>query len=363
MSRKITLALFVILFTIPALAQDSGARRAPTEISPVVRVINFQDANLENVTVVGSGVEYDLPAFIRTVPLPLTPGLVEITADTSTGQTIRTSFTAEPGDFYEAVVFSNNGIPTMRAYGYADLLGTDLDLANSSPWMRVNLFEDVRAIDVLYDGQEVVSELPYGEAAVALAPLEIFTLTVLDSDTGEVLTEFDQGYGEPHYISISIFAGNFYGENWFSRSYDQVYADPITYLRDISRYNIRDNFSIFLDLVERAGMTEEIRTLTDAQLFVPDDEALLALGDAIPRDDPAALRAFIRSYITEDENAVFLADGETNTAVSLAGPDIVVNNVDGDRYVNKAAMYYNYYVMSPFGMMQLAILDGAFPVR
>ncbi len=361
MSRKLTLTLFVILFTIPVFAQTGTQRRAPADIGIVARVINYQDGRLDNVSVVGTELDYDLSAFGWTTPFTLTPGQIEITGETTSGQTIRTSFTADPGDMYEIIVYTNQGIPTMRAYEYNDLLGAEIDLANQSPWMRVNLFDDVRAIDVFYDGREVVSELTYGEAGVALAPLDIFTLTVRDSDTGEMIVEYDGGYGEPHYVSVSIFDGSYSGENWYSDSYDHIYADPITYLRDISRYDIRDSFTIFLDLVERAGMTEEIRTMTDAQLFVPDDAALLALGDNIPRDDPAALREFIRGYITLDEDAVFVDDGESNTAQSLVGTDIVVSDVDGDRYVNKASMYFNYFVLSPFGTMQLAILDGTFP--
>jgi hypothetical protein len=361
MIRKLTFTLIVMLFTVPVFAQTGTQRRAPTDdIGIVVRVINYQDLRVDDITVAGTEIDYDLLAFGWTTPFIVSPGQVNLSGMTNTGQTLRVSFDAAPGDIYEVIIYDNQGRPAIRAFEYGDLLGSDVDLSTQSPWMRVNLFDDVRAIDVLYDGREVMSEITYGEAAVAEAPLEIFTTTILNSDTGEVIAEFDGGYGEPYYISVSIFDGTFADDNWFLDGYSHVYADPITYLRDISRYNIRDQFTVFLGLVDRAGMTEEIRTLTDVQLFVPDDEALLALGDDIPRDDPAALREFIRSYITEDQSVVFLSEGETNTAESVIGTEIMVSITEGDRYVNKAPLYYNYFVLSPYGNLQLAILDGAF---
>jgi hypothetical protein len=362
MRLRITLAIVFLFAAIPSFAQDGNPQRMQELDDIRARIVNYTDTELETMTVNGIELEAPLSRFSSNEAFFVQPGENVVSVTNAAGVSRQTKFVAQAGDIYEIILFDNNGAPMLRAFEYNSLAGSDFNLAQESPWMRVNLFDDVRAINVFYDGIEVMSEIGYGQAGVASAPLDFFTLTVVDADTGATIFEADGGYGEPYYASVSIFDGswgNGDGE-WFLDAYDYLHADPISYLRAISRFKIRDSFTTYLDLVEIAGMTDEIRTMTNVQLYVPDDDALAAISSQIPRDDPEALRQFILGYIVEAEFQVFVNEGEPITLTTLAGTTLNIDNVSGEIFINKGSMYYNYNLLTPQGTLFLGILDNAF---
>ena len=98
-------------------------------------------------------------------------------------------------------------------------------------------------------------------------------------------------------------------------------------------------FTTLLDLIERAGLTEEL-TVRSITLLAPTDEAFAAvdpdlLGPAL--DDAAALREVLLNHViptpqTTDQIAIF-----TNV-ITAGGGDYTVSVVDGALYIGDAVV-------------------------
>lgn len=359
--RRILLLLVITALAVPvAYAQQAAEPRGDVSMPVYARVINYNDVDLVNVSVNGETLfdAFDaVPAFGNSPTFELPMGDVVVTVTTDDDAKFAAEIDVTSGQLYEIVLYEADDL-ALRAFEFGELLGQPLNLAAQSPWMAINLFSDVEAIDILHDGELVAEGVEFGEAVVTDAPLSFFIYTLINAETGEIIAEFDGGYGEPFYTSISIYDGNVANNAWFSAIFDHVYSDPIDYLREITRYDIRDTYDTFLELIELAGMTEEIRELTDAQLFAPDDNSLAEMGDDIPMDDPDALREFIEGYIVLDFNVSDIEPGQTISVETLAGTSITIQSTFNGIIVSNTPMYYNYDLTTESGELNLGILDS-----
>jgi uncharacterized surface protein with fasciclin (FAS1) repeats len=318
MVRKLILILLVILSGLMTVsAQEAGGAR--------LRFVQlfYGDAD---VYVDGERVIPHLRYSVATDFLTLDAGshtVAIVSADQSADTNLPTTLEAADGHDYTIVTMGKfeEGAPNLLTIDQtADF--ADFDPNGNNAIIVQNLAGAV-PVDVWFLDNKVIENLSYGSYGVASAPLGHFGAEAVTAGTKNVLFE-SQYFAVPNTTSLAYLGGTFpepVGRYFFTTTD----ASTFEYLQaHIATPN--SNLTIFMELVEAAGLGEALAGEGPFTIFAPTNEAFAAVTlpdiDAI-RADPSIVLDMLGYHIVPEYWGPYELTGE-HVLDTLSGEGLTV---------------------------------------